>query len=265
MSARAERLPSLAVLVPWQARFSLRAFLRNPAAVFFSVLLPVLFLVLLSAIFGNQRLPGRGINVATYYVPGVAVLGIVSTTFMNLAIQTVVRRERGVLKRLRGTPLPPLAYVLGEVAASCLLALLIVAVVIAVGGLLFGVAVPGTPLLAVAIGTVVGAASFSALGLALAAAVPNEQSAPAVANAMALPLYFVSGLFFDVERAPGWLVTIAEIFPLKHLLEIFLRAFEPGASGVPLALGHLAVVAAWGAFGVVLAARSFRWTPRGRD
>jgi len=255
------QLPPLLPLVVAQAGFALRSFRRNPPAVFFSVLLPLIFLVLFSAIFGDARIDSRGIDLATYYVPAIAALAIVSTTFMNLAISVVVRRERGFLKRLRGTPLPPLAFVLGEVLAACALAVAIVATVIVFGAVFYGVAVPGLPLVTVAIGVVFGAAAFSAMGLALSTAIPNENSAPAIANAVALPLYFVSGLFFDTTQAPGWLRTIGEVLPLEHLFEMLLGPFEPGAHGVQLPLGHLAVVTAWGAVAVVVAARRFRWVP----
>ena len=128
---------------------------------------------------------------------------------------------------------------------------------------LYGVSVPGSTLPGMLVSLVVGAAAFCCLGVAFSSVIPNEDAAPAVVNAVVLPLYFISGLFFPVDEAPKWLTDLASVFPVRHLAEALLDAFDPRTTGVGIDVGHLAVVAAWGVAGALVAMRTFRWTPRG--
>jgi ABC-2 type transport system permease protein len=132
-----------------------------------------------------------------------------------------------------------------------------------IGKLLYGVTLPGSTLPGVVIALAVGAGSFCVMGIAASAAIPNEDSAPPMVNAVILPLYFISGVFFDVKDAPNWLTDLADVFPVKHLAEALLKAFDPRTTGAGIAWGDLAVVAAWGAAGLVAALLFFRWTPKG--
>ncbi len=108
-----------------------------------------------------------------------------------------------------------------------------------------------------------GSAAFCCLGFAVSSLIPNEDAAPAVINAIVLPLYFISGVFFPTDDAPAWLNNLASVFPIKHLAEALLNAFEPSTTGAGIEWVDLAVVAAWGLAGLVVAALSFRWTPKG--
>jgi ABC-2 type transport system permease protein len=247
-----------------QVRFDGRSSLRNPAAVFFGLALPVLFLLIFATIFGNETLESRGnIKISTYYVPGLVCLGIVSTTLVNLAMALVVLRESRVLKRIRGTPLPSWVFIAGRVQVAIGMAFALTVVLVMIGVVVYGVTVPDTTLPGVVLALVVGAASFCCLGAALSSAIPNEDAAPAIVNAVVLPLYFISGVFFPVDDAPQWLTDIASVFPIKHLAEALLDAFDPRTTGVGIDFGHLAVVAAWGVAGLLVAMRTFRWTPKG--
>jgi ABC-2 type transport system permease protein len=247
-----------------QMRYATVAYLRNPPAVFFGLMLPVLFLLIFATVFGNDTIDSRGgIKQSTYYVPGLIALGIVSTTFVSLSMGLVVLRENRVLKRLRGTPLPAPAFIAGRVSTAAGMALALTVILLAIGRVAYGVDIPGSTLPGVVLALVVGAASFCCLGFAFSTVVPNEDAAPAVVNALVLPLYFISGLFFPTDSAPAWLNDLAKVFPIKHLSEALLQPFEPGTAAPGIAWGHLGIVALWGVAGLLIAARTFRWTPKG--
>jgi len=247
-----------------QMRYATVAYLRNPPAVFFGLMLPVLFLLIFATVFGNSTISSRGgIKQSTYYVPGLIALGIVSTTFVSLSMSLVVLRENRVLKRLRGTPLPAPAFIAGRVSTAAGMALALTVILLVIGRVAYGVHIPGSTLPGVVLALVVGAAAFCCLGFAFSTVVPNEDAAPAVVNALVLPLYFISGLFFPTDNAPAWLNDVAKVFPIKHLSEALLQPFEPGTAAPGIAWGHLGIVALWGVAGLLVAARSFRWTPKG--
>ena len=229
---------STAKLAARQVRYATISYLRNPPAVFFGLLMPVLFLVIFATVFGNDTVDSRGgISQSTYYVPGLVALGIVSTTFVNLALGLVVLRENRVLKRLRGTPLPAPAFLAGRVATAVGMAVALTVVLLVIGRVAYGVELPGATAPGVVLSLVVGAASFCSLGVAFSTLVPNEDAGPAVVNAAVLPLYFISGVFFPTDEAPGWLNDVACVFPVKHLAEALLEAFEPGVGGAGDRLG----------------------------
>lgn len=251
-------------LVWHQYRYDRRVFWRDPAAVFFTVALPLILLFLFVSIFGNQTttVQGRQLKVSTYYVPGIITLSLISATFFNLAISVTISREQGLLKRLRSTPLPPSAFFGGRILNSTVVALLMVVVVVGIGRGLYGVAVPTATLPGALLALVVGAGAFCVLGLALTAVIPSEAAAPAITNAIILPLYFISGVFLPDEVLPVPVRQVADIFPVKHLFQSLLTAFDPNVGGPGVAAGDIAVVAAWGIAGLLIAARTFRWTPR---
>lgn len=255
---------SVVALALRQAAFQSRASLRNPPVVFFSLLLPLLFLVIFATVFGNETLESRGgIKTSTYYVPGLIALGIVSTTFVNLAIGLTIERENRQLKRIRGTPLPIPAFIAGRVATALALATALTIVLLAVGRVGYGVSLPGSTVPGVALSLLVGTGAFCCLGFAFATAIPNEDAAPPLVNAVVLPLYFISGLFFPTDGAPAWLTTLADVFPIKHLAEALFEAFDPATTGAGVAWADLGIVAAWGVAGFAVAAATFRWTPKG--
>ena len=127
----------------------------------------------------------------------------------------------------------------------------------------YGVELPGGTAPGVVLSLVVGAAAFCSLGVAFSTLVPNEDAGPAVVNAAVLPLYFISGVFFPTDEAPGWLNDVASVFPVKHLAEALLEAFEPTSAAPGIAWGHLGIVALWGVAGALAAVFTFRWTPKG--
>jgi ABC-2 type transport system permease protein len=237
-----------------QYRLERKMFWRNPSAAFFNFLLPLLFLSLFGAIFSSSQ---SNLDVI---VPGIAGMAVMSTTFSALAMNMVYLREQGVLKRLRGTPLPSGAY-LGGVAANAVTNTVIqITIIITAGALVFGIGLP-EDWLQLTVFTAVGVVCFASLGVALAHAIPNFDSAPAYTNAIFLPLIFISGVFYDSEGAPTFLRDIAEVLPLTHLIDGLSAAIVTGAS-FSSEMSDLLVVAAWGVFGVYFAIRGFSWEAR---
>jgi len=244
-----------------QTEFDLLIFRRNPAATFFTVVLPLIFLVIFTSIFGNETL-SNGAKVATLYVPGILALAIVSATAVNLAITMTTRRERGVLKRVRGTPIPPWVFVASQAVAGFVISALMTVIIIIVGRILFGVSLNGNGVVSLVITVLIGAASFAAIGLALTVIIPSEEAAPAVTNAVMLPLYFISDVFIPGDQIPDWVQTVADIFPIKHLSVALQESFDPFAEAAPWPWQNWLVIAAWGLLAVVVTLRRFRWTPR---
>ncbi len=243
-----------AALVWRQYRLERRMFWRNPSAAFFNFALPLIFLALFGAVFsGNQ-------DNLDVIVPGIAGMSIVSTTFNALSMNLVALREQGVLKRLRGTPLPSGGY-LTAIALNAITNTVVQVTLITVAGrLFFGTGWPDD-LLALLVFVAAGVVCFASLGVALAHAIPNIDAAPAYSNAVFLPLIMVSGVFYDADEAPAFLHDIAVALPLTHLIDGLSGAM---ITGRPLVdnLSHLAVIAVWAAIGIALAIRGFSWEAR---
>jgi ABC-2 type transport system permease protein len=249
-------------LILHQFRFDQKIFWRNPASVFFTAVFPLLFLFIFATFFKNAEIEGLDVDGATYYVPAIVALSVISATTVKLAMNLSSEREAGMLKRLRGTPLPPSAFVAGRVGNSLVISLILVVLVSVIGALFYGVSIPTQTMPAVLVTLAVGAASFSCLGFALAAVIPSEDAAPAVTNAIVFPLYFVSGVFVPADEIPDGILHFADIFPVRHFFEAFFTAWDPNTTGAGFALGDLAIVAAWGVLGLLIAVRYFRWEPR---
>jgi ABC-2 type transport system permease protein len=237
-----------------QYRLERRMFWRNPTAAFFGFLLPLLLLAMFGAIFSDRQ---DDLNVI---VPGIAGMSVMSSTFVSLAYYLTTLRERGILKRLRGTPLSSSAYLAGIAANAVTNTVLQVGVVLIAGRLFFGIPWPGD-WLALLVFLAAGVISFAALGVALSHAIPNSESAPAYVNAVFLPMIMLAGVFYDDEDAPVVLRDIAEVLPLKHLIDGLSGAIVHG-EGVADHMTALIALALWAAAGVLLAIRGFSWEAR---
>jgi len=249
-------------LIWHQFRYDQKVFWRNPASVFFTVMLPLIFLFIFATIFGNDDIEERGVKTTTYYVPAIIALAVISATTQSLAINLTQDRERGLLKRVRGTPLPTTAFVAGRVGNSLVVSLLMVVLVAVIGRLVYDVTIPTDTLPAVAVTLAVGAAAFCCIGFALTAIIPSEDAAPAISNATVLPLYFISGIFIPDSEIPEGVLHVADVFPIRHFFEAFFTAWDPNTTGAGFELGSLAIVAAWGVAALLVALRFFRWEPR---
>jgi ABC-2 type transport system permease protein len=243
-----------------QTAYNLLIFRRNPAATFFTVVLPLVFFFLLIGIFGDG-VDENGERIATSFVPGLLALQITSATLVNLAMTITARRERGVLKRVRGTPLRPWVFIAAQAAASLVISLASAALLIGLGWLVHDVPVRAAGAGPLLVTLVIGPVTLAALGLALSSAIPSEQAAPAITNAVVLPLYFISDVFIVADK-PRLVEIIAELFPIQHLVDALAASFDPLAHGGRFPVGHWLVLTAWGLFGAVAALVSFRWMPR---
>jgi ABC-2 type transport system permease protein len=250
-------------LVAHQFRYDQKAFWRNPAAVFFTVGFPVILLLIFATVFGDQTIDVRGgIDTTAYYVPAIITLAVISATMQNLAMTLVIAREDGRLKRGRGTPMPAWVFIAGRVGNAIVLALIMLVLVAGLGRVLYGVAIPWAQLPEIVAVLVVGAATFCCLGIALTAATPSQDAAAPIVNALLLPLYFLSGVFIPEDELPRGVTGFASHFPVRDFFQAFFDAYVPGGAA-GLDWGNLAVVAAWGVAGLLLAIRFFRWAPRG--
>jgi ABC-2 type transport system permease protein len=244
-----------------QVRWTNRAFWRNPASAFFTFAFPLMFLVIFTAIFGGTTNTAFGeISTSDYYIPAIGTFSIITATYTNLAISITFLRDAGILKRIRGTPLPAWAYMFGRIVHAILVSLLLVAIVIVFGVVFYSVTVPTSRLLPFIVTIILGAACFSALGLAVTSIVPNADAAPAVVNATILPLLFLSGVFIPLQPGNPWYVVLAKFFPVYHFAHAMLAAYF-GASIHESAWQwrDLLVIAIWGLFGALVAVRRFRW------
>jgi ABC-2 type transport system permease protein len=245
-----------------QFRYDLKVFRRNPAAVFFTLMLPLIFLFIFATIFGSETIEERAVKTTTYYVPAIVSLAVISATTQSLAINLTEDRERGLLKRVRGTPMPAWVFVAGRVGNSLIISVLMVILVALIGRLVYDVSIPTQTIPAILVTLVVGAFAFSCLGFALTTIIPSEDAAPAVTNATVLPLYFISGIFIPDSEIPSGVLHFADLFPIRHFFEAFFVAWDPNTVGPGFEWGDLAIVLGWGLAGLAVALRYFRWEPR---
>ena len=243
-----------------QLRFEQKLFWRSRELAFFTFLLPILFFLLLGSAYGDEEI--EEVSGYQYLLAGMIGYGAASTTFAGLALLLVIRRESGVLKRLRATPLPPSTYVAAVLGSIIAIFLVEAVIMIAIGR--FGFDVPlAHSLVSLVFVLLVGAASFAALGIGLTALIKSAEGSSAVVNALYLPLSFISGAFFSEDAFPEALQALAAILPLSHLIAITRDVMVFGDQAWDH-LDHLAVIVAWGVIGLVFAIRGFRWEPRER-
>jgi ABC-2 type transport system permease protein len=239
-----------AVALAWQQfRFERKLFWRNPSAAFFNFVLPLLLLLLIATAFAGEQ------DELDVLVPGIAGMSVMAATFNALALAVVFQRDEGILKRVRGTPIPAASYLAGVIGSAVLNGLVQVMLVVAIGNLVYGVDWPRDWLLLAGF-TLLGVTCFGALGVAFAHVIPNVDAAPAYENAVFLPLIFISGVFYSADSLPAALEAIAQALPLKPLVDGLSEAIVGGTADVG---GAAAIVGSWTVAGLVLAVRFFRW------
>jgi ABC-2 type transport system permease protein len=253
---------SPAALTWFQMGFINKAFWRNPASAFFTFAFPLMFLVIFTALLGGGEvhIGGRVIHQSTYYVAAMAAFAVMTACYNNIAIGLAFQRDAGVLKRTRGTPLPSAVFFGAKVIHALLIALLLVAITVAFGKVLYQAAIPtGTALFDFLVMLIVGAASFCALGFAVTTVIPNADAATPIVNATILPLLFLSGIFIPLgDDAPAWVTWVARIFPVKH----FADGIQAGFLGSAFHWSDVLIVGLWGLGALLVTLRFFSWEPR---
>ncbi len=251
-----------------QTRYGFKTLTRTPRVLVFSVLFPVLLLVLINSIFtsGTNRTTqfhGHRIETATYFTAAITAYAVMTSAFSTLAVAIVAQRERGELKRLRGTPAPPWTFIVAQVLRTVATVVAIVVALVAIGRLAFDVSVPGKTLPGLVVYLVLGTATFCTLGIAVTALTPTEEAASAAAPFTVVILSFISGVFIPTSILPAWLRELGGIFPLYHLADGLQNAFVPVGGGIGLTGGNVANLVVWGAAGLAVAVRRFKWDPQG--
>lgn len=244
-------------LLGHQIRYEQLSFWRNPQSAFFTFIFPVVIIVIFGAVFNSGQRDSffYGLSSLQYYVPTIAALSVLGACYSQLAIVLAMRRQNGILKRLRATPLPAWTYFAGLLAHCVMISVVEVALIVVVGGL-YGVPLP-TNWTTILVILILGAASFCAIGVAVASLIRNSEAAPAVVQFILFPLVFISGTYFPIHSTV--LNHIANVFPVRPFNEALLLPFTQQAG---FDWNHLAVLLAWGVIGAVIAVRRFRWDPR---
>lgn len=243
-----------------QLRSEQRLYWRSHELAFFTFLFPLLIFVLLGSVYGDDVIKAEHVKGSAYLLAGVLGYGIASTAFAGLAIILVLRRENGILKRLRATPLPPATYLVAEIVSTVIVFAIEAAALIVIARLMFDVRLP-TQWLSLVLALLLGTLSFAALGIALAGYIRSGEGSSAVVNAIYLPMAFLSGSFWTPHAYPRFLEVIAEILPLTYFIRL-MRDVVLRDETIWSSWESAAVVAAWGIAGLAIAVRSFRWSPR---
>lgn len=242
-----------------QLRSEQRLYWRSHELAFFTFIFPLVIFVLLGSVYGDD-VGDEGVTGKEYLLAGVLGYGVASTAFAGLAIVLVVRRESGVLKRVRGTPLPARTYV-GATLLSTIVVFAIEAVALLVlANVLFNVPFPER-WLSLALALLLGAVAFAAMGVALATVIRSAEGASAMVNAVYLPMAFLSGSFWSTEDYPAALEAIANVLPLTYFIHL-MRDVALLDEQIWQNWVDVAVVTAWGLAGLVLTVLRFRWEPR---
>jgi ABC-2 type transport system permease protein len=265
-------LPSsadVALLRRWIAA-RVRLILRNPRSSFFTFAFPLLFLVLFNGLNGDTRVAAIGpaggkVAFAQFYTPSIGIFGLTMACYTSVIVGISTARDMGLLKRVRGTPLPMGVYIGSWLTGAVLTGIAAVLLMFVVAVPVFGVHIYASTLPAAIVTLVLGAVSLSALGLAVATLARSADQALPIAQFTFLPLSFISGVFYPLEGAPDWLIRVADVFPLKHIVEAFDACFVPGTPHAGWSAGDLAVIAIWGLVGARIASRRFRWEPGAGD
>ena len=238
----------------------LRMTSRNPRAMVFTFAFPLILVVLFSALNGNAKVDsyGQHVRFAQFYTPAIAIFSLVTACYTSLVLGLATARDAGLLKRVRGTPLPMGIYLGSWVSSAVAVGLSGVLLLFVVSVPAFDVKLYASQLPQAIVTVLLGAACLSALGVAVASLVKTAEQATPVAQLTFLPISFISGIWFPLDGAPDWLVSIANFFPLKHIVESFGSSFTPGGGWHA---HDLVVIAAWTAAALFVAVRRFRWEP----
>jgi len=248
-------------LLTHELRAEQRLYWRSRELAFFTFLFPLLLFVLLDSVYGDNVIKGEGVKASSYLLAGMLGYGLASTAFAGLAIVLVLRRESGVLKRVRATPLSPGNYLASVIASTVFVFAVEAAALLLLGRVVFAIDLR-TNWFSLVLALLLGALSFAAMGIALAGWIRSAEGASAVVNAIYLPMAFLSGAFVSPHEYPRFLEVIAEVLPLTYFIRL-MRDIVLRDQAIWSSWQSAVVVAAWGLGALaVIAARGFRWAPR---
>ena len=242
-----------------QVGYEQKAYWRNPMAAIFTFAFPIIFLLVVGGSAGPSRVPGYTLRYDQYVVVAMLAFGLIAACYTNLAMVVCTRRDSGVLKRMRGTPIAVGSYIAGLIGSVLIVVAILTVIVVSLGIAFYDLHFPYHPF-AVVVTLLVGIVTFCALGLAVTVLVPNADAAPAIINGLYFPVVFISGVFYPLAQG-SVLARIANWFPIFHMIRALVSGFE-GGPGSGLRPGDLAVMAVWAAAALVFSARRFRWEPR---
>ncbi len=254
---------SAAQLAVHQARYDLKAYLRDPRARGFTVAFPIVMLIIFLYLFKNNVITENGhrLTAAQYYVPRLGAMTVVGTALAGLVITIAQKRQSGSLKRRRATPVPAWVLVTGDVFTSVLSAIIVVAVLVILGAL-YGFRTDAAGAGVAVLVCIVGGAAFCCMAYGLSTIIGSAESAGPAVNLATLPVYVVSGIYIPDNNLPGWVNTVGSVLPVRPLAIALESAFVPATNGGSRFDGTaLLVVAVWGAVGLFVAIRRFSWLP----
>ena len=246
-------------LVARQVRFEQLSFWLNPIGALITIGFSVVFIVIFESTSGHSTVSYLShIDLGQYYLPAFAAYGVMAACFNVLAINLVNRREMGLLKRLRLSPLPTWMLLAAIFINSMIIAAIQIVLLLLVGWIGFGVHGPHDGGMFILV-LIVGMVSFTAIGVAISTLVPNADAAGPIVSLVFFILVALSGLCFPVKAGSG-LATFADFFPIRHLINASVDSFNgiPGTSP----WHDLLVIAVWGAAGVWISLRRWSWSPR---
>jgi len=253
-----------------QVRFTNKAFWRNPASAFFTFAFPLVFFFIFLSTAGQQTDKSNlgsylhdghrvAVKLVQYYTPSILAYAVMSACFLSVALTMVRQREAGILKRMRGTPVPSWVYLGGVIGSAMIVAALLAIVCVVVAVVIYGAWFPIAHLLPLIVTVTLAALAFCALGIAVSSLIPNVDSGPAVINLPYFVLVFISGTYFPVS---GTLARISKDLPLRPAILSLYKAFDPTNTGGVWAPHELLVLSLWAVGATIFAVRRFKWTPR---
>ena len=246
-----------------QIVYESKSYRRNPAAAFFTLVFPLLFLFMLR-IFGNDsvEIDGGIVSRATKYIPMITAFSVIGSSYTGIAMTLTLNRDIGVLKRYKGTPLPLIIFLLGKIAHNTIVSFALAVIIAIIAFIVFDVGLPTNSLVAFLLTIILGATTFTSLGIAFTSVIPNSDAAAPMVNASVIPLMFISDVFIPMDSAPNWLNGIAQVFPVRPFSLSLQETYSPFSSGLTNNPENFAILLAWLVVGVLASLKFFSWEPR---
>jgi len=246
-----------------QIVYESKSYRRNPAAAFFTLAFPLLFLFMLR-IFGNDfvEIDGGTVSRATKYIPMITAFSVIGSSYTGIAMTLTINRDIGVLKRYKGTPLPLVIFLLAKITHNTIVSFALAVIIVLIAFFAFDVGLPSNSIAAFFFTMILGAATFTSLGIAFTSVIPNSDAAAPMVNGSIIPLMFISDVFIPMDSAPNWLNSIAQVFPVRPFSLSLQEAYSPFSSGSLNDPENYLILSAWLAIGLIISLKFFSWEPR---